>query len=368
MDSETKHCEGCGIALQTEDPDQAGYIPEQALTREVVLCKRCFRIRHYGEMAKVEQDPDAYLHRLDEIARSEGFVVWVVDLFDFAGSWIPGLARRIGNLPVLIAANKVDLFPPSVKRERLRGWIFQSAKKLGIRPVDVVLISAEVGIGIRQMMEAIEFYRDHRDVYMIGTTNVGKSTLINQILKKAKLTEKEIITTSPYPGTTLDAIRIPLEDRKFLVDTPGIVREDRVSEWVEPGELKSVIPHKTIKPRVYQLNDQQTLFFGGLVRFDFVRGNRQSFVCYLSNQLYIHRTKLEKADEVWDKHRGKLLSPPKRPDNLPPLKKHVIHLKGEKKTDIVIPGLGWVACGKNAVWVEVYAPEGTGVSTRPSII
>lgn len=368
MDLATKHCEGCGISLQTEDPDQVGYIPEKALTRDVVLCKRCFRIRHYGDMTKVEQDPDAYLKRLDEIAQSDGLVVWVVDLFDFAGSRVPGLARRIGNLPILIVANKVDLFPPSVKWERLREWIFQSAKDLGIRPVDVVLISAEAGIGIKRAMEAIEFYRDQRDVYMIGTTNVGKSTLINQLLKKAKVTEKELITTSPYPGTTLDAIRIPLDDGKLLVDTPGIIRKDRVSEWVDPGELKSVIPDKTIKPRVYQLNDQQTLFFGGLVRFDFVRGNRQSFVCYLSNQLYIHRTKLEKADEMWEKHRGKLLSPPKDPSNLPPLRKHVIHLKGDEKTDVVIPGLGWVAAGKNQAWIEVYTPEGTSVSTRSAII
>ncbi|MGA8944282.1 MAG: ribosome biogenesis GTPase YqeH [Thermoactinomyces sp.] len=361
-------CEGCGVALQTADPGKAGYIPEKALTRDVVLCRRCFRIRHYGETESIKQDPDAYLKQLDEIAKQDCLVVWVVDLFDFAGSWIPGLVRRIGNHPLLVVANKVDLFPPSVKEGRLKEWVFQLLDEMGLHPADVVLCSARKGLKMNQVMQAIESFRDGRDVYMIGTTNVGKSTLVNQLLKKTGEVEKEVITTSPYPGTTLDAIRIPLYDGKYLIDTPGIVRGDRMSEWVSPGELKEVVPSSTIRPKVYQLNEKQTLFFGGLSRFDFVSGKKQPFVCYFSNRLYIHRTKLEQADALWEKHRGELLSPPSDPSALPPLEKHVIHLKGLEKEDIVISGLGWIAAGKEKAWIEVWVPKGIRVSTRPSII
>lgn len=361
-------CEGCGVALQTADPGQVGFIPEKALTRDVVLCRRCYRIRHYGEMGSVEQDPDAYLKRLDEIAERDCLVVLVVDLFDFAGSWIPGLLRRIGNHPLLVIANKVDLFPPSVKEGRLKEWVLQLMDEMGLHPEDVVLCSARKGMNIKRVMQAMESCRNGRDVYMIGTTNVGKSTLVNQLLKEAGGAEEAVITTSPYPGTTLDAIRIPLDDGKYLIDTPGIVRNDRMSEWVSSKELKEVVPSGTIKPKGYQLNEKQTLFFGGLSRFDFVSGKKQPFVCYLSNRLYIHRTKLEQADNLWEKHRGKLLSPPKDPSALPPLKKHVIHLKGKRKEDIVISGLGWIAAGKEKAWIEVWVPEGIGVSTRPSII
>lgn len=364
----TNRCEGCGIVLQTADSGQVGFIPEKALTRDVVLCRRCYRIRHYGEMGSVKQDPDAYLKRLDEIAERDCLVVLVIDLFDIAGSWIPGLVRRIGNHPLLVVANKVDLFPPSVKEGRLKEWVFQLMNEMGFQPADVVLCSAERGLNIDQVMQAIEFCRNGRDVYMVGTTNVGKSTLINRLLKKNGGVEEEIITTSPYPGTTLDAIRISQGDGKYLVDTPGIVRNDRMSEWVSPGELKEVVPSGTIKPKVYQLNEKQTLFFGGLSRFDYVSGKKQPFVCYLSNRLYIHRTKLEQADALWEKHRGKLLSPPRDPSTLPPLKKHVIHLKGTRKEDIVISGLGWIAVGKEKAWIEVRVPEGISVSTRPSII
>lgn len=361
-------CEGCGVTVQTVDPERKGYIPEKALEREVILCQRCFRIRHYGDLGAVEQDAEAYLRALDEIAATDSLVVLVVDLFDFAGSWIPGFSRRIGKNPVLLIANKIDLFPKSTNWERLRDWVSASAKEMGVHPVDILLCSSAKGLKIPDVMRAMEHYRQGRDIYIVGTTNVGKSTLINRLLREAGAKEKEVITTSPYPGTTLDTIRIPLEDGKEIIDTPGIVRKDRISEWVDPKELKIVVPTATLKPKVYQLNDGQTLFFGGLARFDYVQGAKQPFVTYMSNRLYVHRTKLSQADEIWQKHRGELLAPPKDPASIPPLTKHVITLSGHAKQDIVIAGLGWVACGKEKARVEVWVPEGIQVSTRAAII
>lgn len=361
-------CDGCGIQLQTEDPDKLGYVPPSALKREVLLCRRCYRIRHYGEIAAVQQDPDIYLQKLGEIASTNSLVVQVVDLFDFSGSWIPGIHRHIGNNPLLLLANKIDLFPRATKWGRVREWVYRSAKEWGIHPVDVVLCSAAKGERIDEAVTSIEQHRHGRDVYIVGTTNAGKSTFINRLLRDLGGENEDVITTSPYPGTTLDAIRIPLDDGKAIVDTPGIVRKDRLSEWVSPKDLKVIVPATTIKPKVYQLNDRQTLFFGGLVRVDYVRGPRQSFVTYLSNRLYIHRTKLDRADEFQAKHRGEMLVPPADPGTLPPWKKHVIPLSGKEKVDVVISGLGWVSSGHEKGLLEIWAPEGIQVATRPAII
>ncbi|PTX64807.1 hypothetical protein C8P63_10123 [Melghirimyces profundicolus] len=360
-------CEGCGVELQTEDPKRPGYVPPAALERENAICRRCFRIRHYNEVAKVEHDPDEYLSMLREIGDREALVVQVVDLFDFAGSWIPGIQRHIGGNPILILGNKLDLFPKSAKVGRLKEWVYRTAKELGVKPADVVLTSAVKGHRMDEVAEAIERCRRGRDVYVVGTANAGKSTLINRLLKEFGGGE-EMITTSPYPGTTLDTIHIPLEDGREIIDMPGIVRKDRISEWVEPDELADVTPKDEIKPKVYQLNDGQTLFFGGLVRMDHVEGERQPFVCYMANSLYIHRTKLEKAEEIWQKHRGELLSPPKDPSSLPPLTRHSFHLKGKQKEDLVISGLGWIAAGKERSRVDLWVPEGITVEIRPSIL
>jgi ribosome biogenesis GTPase YqeH len=360
-------CEGCGVTIQTEDPKKVGYVPPQALEREVVYCQRCFRIRHYNEMAPVYQDPDVYLEKLSQIAQTDSLVVKIVDLFDLSGSWLPSIHRHIGKNPLLLLGNKIDLFPKSTKVGRLKEWVLSYAKEMGIHPVDVILISASKGEYVRKAVEAIEHYRQGKDVYVVGVTNVGKSTFINRLLKDYGQVE-EVITTSPYPGTTLDFIQIPLDDGRHLTDTPGIVRKDRLSEYLGPEDLKIAVPRATLKPRIYQLNPAQTLFFGGLARFDFVEGERQPFVCYVANDLYIHRTKLERAEEVQKAHLGELLSPPKDPSQLPPWRKYSFTLTGKQKMDIVIAGLGWVACGKQRGLVHVYAPEGVQVIMRPAII
>jgi 30S ribosome assembly GTPase len=357
-----KFCEGCGIQLQMEDEQKPGYVPAAAFEREHQYCKRCYRIRHYNDLSVVEHDPDIYLQIIGQIAETNSLVVQIVDLFDIAGSWIPGIHRHVGNNPLLLFGNKIDLFPQSVKTGKLKEWMYSYAKEMGVKPVDVVVGSAAKQDKLQEVRSAIEHYRQGRDVYIVGVTNVGKSTFLNYLL------EEPIITTSPYPGTTLDVIHIPLDDDRNIVDTPGIVKKNRLSEWISPKELGKVIPKSRLNPKVYQLNSDQTVFFAGLARFDYVEGKRQPFTCYFSNQLYLHRTKREQADTFYEKHLGGMLQPPHDPTELPPLQKHRIVVSGKDKQDIVISGLGWIACGKERGVVDVYAPKGIEVTLRPSII
>lgn len=64
---------------------------------------------------------------------------------------------------------------------------------------------------MQELLDTIEKYRESRDVYVVGVTNVGKSTLINQIIQQT-VGVQDVITTSQFPGTTLDKIEIPLDD------------------------------------------------------------------------------------------------------------------------------------------------------------
>ena len=76
--------------------------------------------------------------------------------------------------------------------------------------------------------------------------------------------------------------------------------------------------------------------------FDYLKGARHSFTCFVSNDLHIHRTKLEKADELYQKQVGKLLQPPREDevDGFPELVRFEFSVK--EKADIVFAGLGWV--------------------------
>lgn len=357
-------CMGCGIQVQSNYPDQAGYIPETKINQtEQLLCQRCYRIRHYNEVIHVEQQAADFESVFAEIAHTQCLVVQMIDLFDFNGSIIAGIHRHIGHNPLYLLANKIDLFPKSTKPSKLRTWLKKSAKEYGLNPIQIHLISAAKGWYIDDAWAEINKLRQGQDVYVIGMANVGKSTLINHLLDP-----KQKVTTSRYPGTTLSTIRIPLDDGRAIIDTPGLLRRDRLSEWLTPKELKVVLPNKPVKPKIYQLREQQTLFLGGLARFDYVQGQKQSFVCYVSNRLPIHRTKLANATQIAQKHIGDWLVPPYEPTRLPAWKKHRIHLSGTQNEDIVIAGLGFIRGGKGKATIDLWAPEGIHISIRSSII
>ncbi|MBD1382069.1 ribosome biogenesis GTPase YqeH [Metabacillus arenae] len=361
-------CIGCGVKIQTDEPKKIGYAPPSSLNKEEIVCQRCFRLKNYNEIQDVSLTDDDFIKILHGIGDTKALIVKIVDIFDFNGSWLTGLNRFVGNNPILLVGNKVDILPKSVNKERLSNWMKREAKELGLKPVDVMLVSSARGTGIKEVTEAIDHLRNGQDVYVVGCTNVGKSTFINRILKEVS-GEEDVITTSHYPGTTLDLIEIPLDDGSSLFDTPGIINHHQMAHYIEKKDLKLLSPKKEIKPRVFQLNEKQTLFFGGLARFDYVSGGRTSFVCYIPAELDIHRTKLENADELYKKHAGDLLQPPRRDqvDDFPELVRHEFMIK-DGKTDIVFSGLGWVTANDANKKIVAYAPRGVNITLRRSLI
>jgi ribosome biogenesis GTPase YqeH len=366
--TEQYKCIGCGVAIQTEEQGKLGYAPPSAIKKDAVICQRCFRLKHYNEVQDVSLTDDDFIKILNGLGKKNALIVKVVDIFDFNGSWLPGLHRFVGQNEIILVGNKVDLLPKSIKTQKLIHWMKQEAKELGLKPRDVFLISAAKGQGIQELVSAIEEYRNGKDVYVVGSTNVGKSTFINTILKQYG-GEEELITTSHFPGTTLDVIDIPIDEESSLIDTPGIINHHQMAHFVHKEDLKIITPKKEIKPKVFQLNEEQTLFFGGLARLDFVSGNRQPFVCYVSNDLMIHRTKLEKADELYENHVGELLQPPRKDEleQFPKLQAHSFTIKDEK-VDIVFSGLGWVTLQEPGTKIVAHAPKGVGISVRRSLI
>lgn len=371
MNEEEIRCIGCGALIQTTDKEAPGYTPESALEKGLengeVYCQRCFRLRHYNEIQDVHLTDDDFLKLLNEIGTENALIVNVIDIFDFNGSLIPGLHRFVGNNPVLLVGNKVDLLPKSLKRGKMTQWLRERAFEEGLRPEEVILTSAVKPKEMEVLLETIEKHRKGRDVFVVGVTNVGKSTLINQIIKMTAGVQN-LITTSQFPGTTLDKIEIPLEDGKFLIDTPGIIHRHQMAHVLGDKDLKLIAPKKEIKPMVYQLNEGQTLFFGGVARFDYLKGGRRSFTAYTSNDLKIHRTKLENADNLYQKQVGELLQPPRKDEvaDFPELVRFEFTIK--EKSDIVFAGLGWVTVNEPGAIVAGWAPKGINVVIRKSLI
>jgi GTP-binding protein len=94
-------------------------------------------------------------------------------------------------------------------------------------------------LGTRKAKYQRDFSKDPLRLAIVGRPNVGKSSLINA------LTQSKRVVVSPIPGTTRDAVDVPLEvdteGRKevyVLVDTAGVRKRKSVDSSVEFFSVK----------------------------------------------------------------------------------------------------------------------------------
>src|SRR5699024_7469031 len=110
--SEQLYCGGCGVALQTESKDELGFVPKSSLEKQdEVLCQRCFQMRNYNKNVVVDMEDDEFLRMIASIRDKDGLIVHLIDLFDVNGTLLGNLQRLIGDNPVILVGNKVDLLP-----------------------------------------------------------------------------------------------------------------------------------------------------------------------------------------------------------------------------------------------------------------
>jgi len=375
MSDNELRCPGCGIVIQTEDKTKEGFVPKKVLEEhdfsKPLYCQRCFRIRNYQSVASNDIPGEDYLKVISQIQPKNALIVLIVDVFDFSGSFVPNIKRLTGQNDVLLACNKVDLLPSTVKREKILSWVNMMLEEEGLKVLDSILISSKKNIYIDEFLSLVNKYKKGRDVYIVGSSNVGKSKLVNQILKRIKGTDKDVLTVSYVPNTTLNFVGFPLDDGTTIYDTPGVLNRHQYLRYLTKNSLKIAIPQKEIKPITYQLEVEQTLFIGGLARLDFIsgeKGGKSNVVLYFSNKLNIHRTKMSNAEDFYETKLYSLLTPPfSASENLPKFGLTEFHERDTEKYDIVISGLGFVSL-RAPFHIKVYAPVMVGIYIRKAII
>lgn len=129
-----------------------------------------------------------------------------------------------GSSPVVVA-NKVDL-----AEDRLLELAEVEAVALG---VPVLVVSAATGEGLDELEPHLQ---PGRTIALLGSSGVGKSTLVNRLAGRELLATRAIRSDGRGRHTTSHRELVPLASGALLIDTPGM-RELQL--WADENVLDS---------------------------------------------------------------------------------------------------------------------------------
>lgn len=292
------------------------------LARPVIWRGAAFDLFDTGGLFGASEDP---LH--DLVVRQGQRAIVTADLIVFLVDGREGLVSgdeqiaaelRTTGKPVILAINKTD-----DKRARAGALDFFG---FGFEPV--LEVSAEHGQGVAELLDEIvdrleaagedaaPFQPPAREseiaVAIVGRPNVGKSSLVNALLRE------ERVLVSDQPGTTRDAIDVTLTWHKRLfriVDTAGMRRPGRIErggkvELVSVAGAKRAIMEADVVGLVLDANagptDQDAAIGGeadragrGIViianKWDLMKGRGEDFVTTFDDELRFHMRFLDYA-------------------------------------------------------------------------
>ena len=326
-----KKCVGCGAILQYTDKRALGYTENE----NQVLCQRCFQLKNYGTYKKVSLTNKDYHRVLDNIP-SDALILYVTDILSLDCLSIEQFKK------VILVITKKDLMPESIKEEKIINYMKNRYTNL----LDIFLVSSKTEYGIGNLYQCIIKNKKQSKCFIVGTTNSGKSTLINKLVSLyGNSLYNGDVTVSMYPSTTLDKIEVKL-DLVTLIDTPGLINDTNIVHYLTDKEVKCITPKKMIKPKSCQINGEGSIIIGHYARIDYDTKIRNSMVIYVSNALNIRFASL-KSDLYRDYS--------------------LYEFSLEKGKDIVIPGLGFIKC-VDEITLKIYVKNGCVPFSRDNLI
>lgn len=224
---------GRKIAIVHEEPG----VTRDRVSAPARWCDRSFEVIDTGGIAFMDEEKtsDALAEatrRQAEVAMAMATaIVLVVDVTSGVSPLDLDIARqlRASGKPVLLAVNKVD-------NNRRESGVGEFAE-LGF--ARVFPIAAVHGLGVAALLDAAtdgwpataeNAAPPPPQIAIVGRPNVGKSSLVNAILKS----ERTIV--SEVPGTTRDSVDVPVAvgGRSYvLVDTAGLRHRSKIRTSVD---------------------------------------------------------------------------------------------------------------------------------------
>lgn len=388
-------CYGCGAPLQLVEVDAPGYVDMETYELKKkhhqlrrILCGRCQLLSHgrmitavggHGGYAGGKQfvTAEELREKLSHLRHDRALIVKLVDIVDFNGSFLARIRDLAGANPIILVVTKVDLLPKGTDFNCIGDWIVDATMRKKLNVLSIHLTSSKSLVGIAGVVSEIQKEKKGRDVYILGSANVGKSAFINALLKfmsykdpVAAAAQKYKPVQSAVPGTTLGPIPIDaFMGGGRLYDTPGVHLHHRQAAVVHSEDLPALAPQSRLRgqsfPKPGVLLDKQlvdkvrshglqgfSIFWGGLVRIDVLKVYPETCLTFYGPKaLPIHMVPLEEADDFYLNNVGVLLTPPTTKDDrdnwIGLQQKREVHIEVQDlerpACDVAISGLGWIS-------------------------
>lgn len=258
----TKICAGCGITLQTEKENEKGFIPLKKYDN-ADYCMRCFKMTHYGTISEdsITYKNDELINKINE---KKIHTIFLIDFLNITNEVLE-LFKNITNEKILVI-NKCEMLPKFLKKDQLIKFIKEEFKI-----EDKIILKGHNG---SKEFELIYDYLKNNNIkksIFVGMSNVGKSTLINDLIKLTK-SENPKLTVNKKENTTLDFLNIDMKDFT-IIDTPGFIIKDYLN----------IPKSKKIKSYIFQMKENEIL---NLTQEFLLQCESKVNINYLTNYLY----------------------------------------------------------------------------------
>lgn len=291
----TKKCAGCGIILQYSNKDESGYIPENKYN-DASYCMRCFKMTHYG-VKSYEQQPLKNEEIINKINEKNIHTIFLIDFLNINDEIIK-LFNKISATKTLVI-NKCEMLPKFLKKNNLIEFMKEEYKIN-----ENIILKGKLGSRDYEIIYDYLIKNNIKEFTLVGLSNVGKSTLINDLIKHTK-SDNLKLTVNKCENTTLDFVELNLSDFKIL-DSPGFIINNLQIE-------KS----KKIKSYIFQMKENEIL---NLTNELYLQTEKSVNINYFTN--YLYEKKIKKNYKININLENKIKIP--------------------KNSDLILKGLGFI--------------------------
>ena len=367
--SRVLRCYHCGAILQCENEDEKGYIIPESLHRatpiQIIYCDRCFETMKAFNNSELEQKVDQeVLKILDDAFATDAMIIWVVDLFSFNGTLNSEIANKVKKLNVVVVGNKRDLFPMNLKDDSLVEYLVDRFNAYGIKPKSVRLLGAANKIDSKELIDAMNTARKGHDVYMIGNSTSGKTSIINRAMKGFENKTSRQIKTITYPGTSVNVLEIPLSRSSFFYELPGISQTTSATGKLEKDVVKQLVPKKAIKMTQRTMTAGDALMVGSLAAFEVIKGKTANYRFYAAEGVETRKVQSKKLDDYINENNIRRFARPVSERLVSFLDYDMFEyaMENDKKWhDIAIEGLGWLSFIAQGQMIRIRLPKGVAL-------